>query len=155
MHKVLLLVSLMLSSQLIYAEIAGFPFESEQEEERFREISTELRCLVCQNQSLADSNSAWAQDLRMELYEQVLGGSSRDEIISFMTDRYGEFILYKPPFSSRTLLLWLTPFVCFIFAIAFLVRFSRKAGESVSRQISEDELKEVRGLLRSEDDIPS
>lgn len=151
MHKVVLLFFMMLFPQLIYAEIAGFPFESEQEEERFRELSAELRCLVCQNQSLADSNAALAQDLRTELYEQVLSGNSRDEIISFMTDRYGEFILYKPTFSSRTLLLWLTPFVLLIFAIAFLVRFSRKAGHSASTQITEDELEEVRGLLDEED----
>lgn len=152
MRNIVLLFSMLLFSQLIYAEIAGFPFATEQAEERFRELSAELRCLVCQNQSLADSNAALAQDLRKELYRQVLRGHSRDEIISFMADRYGEFILYKPPFSSRTLLLWVTPFVCLIFAVAFLVRFSRNAGDSASTQISEHELREVRGLLHSEDD---
>jgi cytochrome c-type biogenesis protein CcmH len=150
MHKVILLFFLMLFPHLMYAEIAGFPFESEQEEERFRELSAELRCLVCQNQSLADSNATLAQDLRAELYEQVLSGHSRDEIISFMTARYGEFILYKPIFGSGTLLLWLTPFVFLISAIAFLVRFSRSAKDSASTRISEDELKEVRGLLEEE-----
>lgn len=151
MHKVVLVFFMMLFPPSILAEIAGFPFATEQEEERFRDLSAELRCLVCQNQSLADSNAALAQDLRKELYRQVLSGNSRDEIISFMADRYGEFILYKPAFSSRTLLLWLTPFVCFIFAIAFLVRFSRNGGDSASTRISEDELREVRGLLHSED----
>lgn len=151
MHKFFLCFFMILFPQVIGAEIAGFPFESEQEERRFRELSAELRCLVCQNQSLADSNAALAQDLRRELYEQVVVGNSREEIRSFMTDRYGEFILYKPPFSRETLLLWLSPFVFLGLAVASIIRFSRRAEDSASTQVSEDELKEVRDLLDEED----
>ena len=150
-YRIFLSCILCLLSVSIHAEIAGYPFESETEEQRFRDLSAELRCLVCQNQSLADSNAALAQDLRTELYEQVLSGNSRDEIISFMTDRYGEFILYKPKFNSGTFLLWLTPFVFLFIAVFFLVRFSRKLNKIVEQPVAEAELKEVRALLDDKD----
>ena len=151
MYRILSLFFPVLFTAAVYAEIAGYPFETEQQEQRFRELSAELRCLVCQNQSLADSNAGLAQDLRTELYEQVLNGHSRDEIVSFMTDRYGEFILYKPRFNSGTLLLWLTPFLFFIIAITFLLRFSRKSDQTGETPVSEEELKQVRALLDDEE----
>lgn len=135
-----------------FAEIAGFPFESETEEQRFRELSAELRCLVCQNQSLADSNADLALDLRTELYEQVKSGNSNSEIIGFMTERYGDFILYKPRFSGKTWLLWLTPFLLLLFAVVGLIYFGSKRRQETSEQVSEEELKKVRALLDDEAD---
>ncbi|MBL1140851.1 MAG: cytochrome c-type biogenesis protein CcmH [Proteobacteria bacterium] len=135
----------------VSAEIAGFPFESESQEQRFRDLSTELRCLVCQNQSLADSNAGLAQDLRTELYEQVLSNNSSDEIIRFMTERYGDFILYKPRFATKTLLLWFTPILLFIVAVFFLIRFSKFRNQSQQVQPSEEELKKVRELLKAQE----
>ncbi len=135
----------------VIAEIAGFPFETEAEEQRFRELSTELRCLVCQNQSLADSNAGLAQDLRVELYEQVLSGNSNKQIIDFMTNRYGDFILYKPRFTLKTLFLWLTPITLFIIGVVTLICFSRKQGEYSTEQVSDEELNKIRSLIDSED----
>ena len=141
----------MVFTPLSLAEIAGFPFETEVEEQRFRYLSAELRCLVCQNQSLADSNAGLAQDLRSELYQQVLSGNSNNQIISFMTERYGDFILYKPRFATKTLLLWLTPILLFITAIFFLIRFSKKRNSSHSIQTTEEELQKIRALLKAEE----
>lgn len=134
------------------AEIAGFPFESEAQEQRFRDLSSELRCLVCQNQSLADSNAGLAQDLRSELYEQVLTGNSNNQIISFMTERYGDFILYKPRFATQTLLLWLAPILLFIVGIFCLIRFSKFRNQGQQSQVSEEDLQKIRALLQAEEE---
>ncbi|MFT5395279.1 MAG: cytochrome c-type biogenesis protein CcmH [Gammaproteobacteria bacterium] len=134
------------------AEISGFPFESEAQEQRFRDLSSELRCLVCQNQSLADSNAGLAQDLRSELYEQVLTGNSNNQIISFMTERYGDFILYKPRFATKTLLLWLAPFLLFVVGIFCLIRFSKFRNQGQQTQVSEEDLQKIRALLQAEEE---
>ncbi|MGB1800906.1 MAG: cytochrome c-type biogenesis protein [Gammaproteobacteria bacterium] len=148
--KKVFLFLLLFFSNSVFAEIAGFPFESEAEEQRFRDLSAELRCLVCQNQSLADSNAGLAQDLRTELYEQVLTGNSEDQIINFMTERYGDFILYKPRFAAKNLLLWLGPFLLFIVGIFCLFRFSRLKSQAQQNQATEEELQKIRELLQAQ-----
>lgn len=76
---------------------------------RYDNLINELRCLVCQNQSIADSNAGLASDLRREVHSMLLAGKTDAEILKFMTDRYGDFVLFRPPFVRRTLLLWLAP----------------------------------------------
>jgi cytochrome c-type biogenesis protein CcmH len=88
-------------------------------EKRFIELSSELRCLVCQNQSLLDSDSELANDLKEIIYEKINEGQSNNQIKSFLVERYGEFILFKPLFNMANLLLWVTPLISFIF-IAFI-----------------------------------
>ena len=132
------------------AQIVDFPFESREQETRYRELSEQLRCLVCQNQSLADSNADLAQDLRTELYEQVVEGKSDEHILSFMTARYGEFILYKPRFSVNTVLLWSIPFILLLTGIVSLVRFSRLRREAEWTAPGEQQLKRIRELLEGE-----
>jgi cytochrome c-type biogenesis protein CcmH len=92
-----------------------------QTEQRIRQLSEKLRCLVCQNQSLADSGAELAGDLRRQLHEQVAAGRSDGEIIEFMVQRYGDFVLYEPPFKPTTLLLWIGPFVLLAAAALGLV----------------------------------
>lgn len=82
---------------------------SADQEARFKTLTTELRCLVCQNQTIADSNAALAVDLRNEVQRMLAAGSSDAQIIEFMTARYGDFVLYRPPVKSTTLLLWAAP----------------------------------------------
>lgn len=151
-YKIVCLCLLLFFVTTSFAEIAGFPFESETQEQRFRELASELRCLVCQNQSLADSNAGLAQDLRSELYEQVLTGNSNNQIISFMTERYGDFILYKPRFATKTLLLWLAPILLFIVGIFCLIRFSKFRNQGQQTQVSEEELQKIRALLQAEEE---
>ena len=88
-------------------------------EKRFIELSSELRCLVCQNQSLLDSDSELANDLKEIIYEKINEGQSNNQIKKFLVQRYGEFILFKPLFNVANLLLWATPLISFIF-IAFI-----------------------------------
>lgn len=78
-------------------------------EAQMMEIATELRCVVCQNQTVADSHADLAGDLRQQIRDQLAAGKTPDQVRSFMTDRYGDFVLYKPPFSARTALLWIGP----------------------------------------------
>jgi cytochrome c-type biogenesis protein CcmH len=127
------LLVLVLLSFFVFSSIANEnnPVDI-QTEQRIRQLSEKLRCLVCQNQSLADSNAELAGDLRRQLHEQVAAGRSDGEIIEFMVQRYGDFVLYEPPFKSTTLLLWLGPFVLLAAAALVLVatlRRRRRAAE--------------------------
>jgi cytochrome c-type biogenesis protein CcmH len=92
---------------------------------RYHRIINELRCLQCQNQSIADSNAGLAADLRREVHAMLLAGKSDAEILKFMTDRYGDFVLYRPPFVRRTLLLWLAPALLLAIGAIVAVRVVR------------------------------
>ena len=98
---------------LIIPVIADDPliFSDADEEARYQKLTAELRCVVCQNQNLADSNAPLAQDLRKEIYSMMQAGRTDDEIKQFLIDRYGDFVLYRPPVKSNTLVLWLMPAV--------------------------------------------
>jgi len=97
-----------------------------QTEQRIRQLSEKLRCLVCQNQTLADSNAELAQDLRQQLREQVAAGRSDDQILDYLVQRYGDFVLYEPPFKPITVLLWVGPFVLLAAAALVLVAVLRR-----------------------------
>ena len=92
------------------------------QQKRAVELSEHLRCLVCQNQTIADSNAELAQDLRRQVREQIAQGRSDQEIVAFMVQRYGDFVLYNPPLKSTTLLLWFGPGVLLLAGIAALIR---------------------------------
>jgi cytochrome c-type biogenesis protein CcmH len=93
---------------------------------RMLQIAAELRCLVCQNQTIADSNASLAVDLRRQLTELLRAGKSREEIVQYMTARYGDFVLYRPPLKESTALLWFGPALLFFGALAVLVVVLRR-----------------------------
>lgn len=94
---------------------------------RVVEVSEQLRCLVCQNQSIADSNAELAVDLRNQVIEQVKAGKSNKEIVDYMVERYGDFVLYKPPFKLSTALLWIGPLALFVIGLgAFYINLRRR-----------------------------
>ena len=95
--------------------------------QRVVEVSEQLRCLVCQNQSIAESNAELAVDLRNQVIEQVKAGKTNKEIIDYMVERYGDFVLYKPPFKMTTAILWLGPLALFVIGVgAFYVNLRRR-----------------------------
>jgi cytochrome c-type biogenesis protein CcmH len=94
-------------------------------EARLKPLAEELRCLVCQNQTLADSNAPLAQDLRNEIREMIARGQSDDQIREYLVQRYGDFVLYRPPLKENTLVLWLGPFALLVAAAAMFVRIVR------------------------------
>ena len=92
---------------------------------RVTHLAHELRCLVCQNQSLAESNAPLAQDLSNQIREQVSAGKSDQDVLDFMVQRYGDFVLYRPPFKASTVFLWVGPFLFLVLGFFFLFRFVR------------------------------
>jgi len=90
-------------------------------EARYQKLTEELRCLVCQNQNLADSDAPLAQDLRLEIFEMLEAGRSDEEIKTFLVDRYGDFVLYRPAFGGNTLLLWLLPSLLFLLGLMVVI----------------------------------
>ena len=97
------------------------------DEARYHALIAELRCLVCQNQTIAESNAQLAADLRNQVREQIAAGKTDREIIDFVTARYGDFVLYRPPFKARTWLLWLGPFALLVVVAAIVVTFIRRS----------------------------
>ena len=95
-------------------------------EKRVRDLSSELRCLVCQNQTLADSNAPLAVDLRDQVREQLKAGKSERDVIDFLVARYGDFVLYRPPLKASTVLLWTGPFILLALGVALLARRLRR-----------------------------
>ena len=106
--------------------------QSPETEKRVAALAHELRCLVCQNQTLADSNAPLAVDLRNQIREQLQKGASEREVTDFMVQRYGDFVLYRPPLKASTLLLWTGPFLLLGFGFFLLVRKLRSSHSQVA-----------------------
>ena len=122
------------------AKIESLEFSTPQMEKDYNVLVNELRCLVCQNQNLADSNAELAQDLRKQVYEMLNKGSDRQEVVDYMVTRYGDFVLYRPPFKATTLLLWLGPLALFLIALTVVIVFVRKQKrENVAEIAGEDQ----------------
>ena len=128
-------------------------------EQRARALSKELRCLVCQNQSIDDSNADLARDLRQLVRERLLAGDTDDEILAFATERYGDFVLLRPPMKPSTWLLWYGPVVIFVlagFAVFFYVRRRRsQLHETPENELSADEQARLDRLLERQGADPT
>jgi cytochrome c-type biogenesis protein CcmH len=117
-------------------------------EARLAKLSKELRCLQCQNQTLADSPAGLAADLRREIRVQMKAGKSDQEIVAFLTQRYGDFILYKPRVTFTTYLLWFGPFVLLLGGLYVLFRYIRQRRDSIlEKPLSADERRHAEELL--------
>jgi cytochrome c-type biogenesis protein CcmH len=116
------------------------------------ELAAQLRCLVCQNQSIAESNAGLAADLRNQLREQIAAGKTDAEIVDYMTARYGDFVLYKPPFKATTALLWLGPVLLLIVGALFASRLLRARRAAVSPLSAQDHARAERLLAGANKD---
>jgi len=144
--RVLVLALCLVASMLAQA-VDPLPFKDRAEEVRFQALTKQLRCLVCQNESLADSNAPLAADLRRDVFEQMEAGKSDDEIKAWLTARYSDFVLYDPPLHGATLLLWFGPAIVLLFgagAIFLIVRRRARILPLASRT--------VRSLVDPKDD---
>ena len=148
-----MLMMLFCSINLIptYAAIEAVEFNSPELSSRYQALIAELRCTVCQNQNLADSDAELAKDLRRKTEEMLKAGQSDEDILSYMRDRYGDFVLYRPPLNTTTYLLWLGPFVLLISASAgLLISIKRKQTANQlehQNEISISSLENARKLL--------
>lgn len=117
-------------------------------ETRLKHLAVELRCLVCQNQTLADSNAPLAEDLRREVREMIAKDMSDKEIIDFLVARYGDFVLYRPPLKATTTLLWVGPFILLILgAGALVMTLRRRAHKVIDVPVTDEEHRRVEQLL--------
>jgi cytochrome c-type biogenesis protein CcmH len=124
-------------------------------ESRARALSAELRCLVCQNQSIDESDAPLARDLRLLIREQLQRGSSDAEVKRYIVSRYGDFVLLKPPFTLRTLLLWTLPFLFLITGILFLLSRSARGFATLEAPLTEEERHRLERLAGPAGDTPS
>lgn len=130
MNRLLKVLSLglMLLTFNVQAVIELYEFNTPQQEALYHQMIQELRCVVCQNQNLAESNAPIAQDLRRQLHKLITeNNADKQQIVDYMTERYGDFVLYKPPLQANTLLLWLGPILLLFFALFLGVQFIKRS----------------------------
>ena len=129
------------------APIETYTFESAEQEEIFYKLSDELRCLVCQNQNIAESNADLAKDLRREIYNMINEGQSEEQIIDFMVQRYGDYVLYRPPMKPLTWLLWFGPAIVFLFGVYYAIKRFRSLSTDVPQSdLSEQDIERIKRL---------
>ncbi|MUK61050.1 cytochrome c-type biogenesis protein CcmH [Aliivibrio fischeri] len=139
--------------QASYATIDLYKFDSPEQEQQFKELGQTLRCPKCQNNNIADSSAELAQDMRHKVYEMTKQGKSDDEIISYMIDRYGNFVTYDPPLTVGTLVLWLGPLSVLVFGFGLIVMRSRKTSaekEAKSEEWDNEHEERLNALLNED-----
>ena len=146
----ILLICLLASVVMAQVQEEEVPSDDPVIEQRLANLSKELRCLQCQNQTLADSPAGLAADLRREIRAQMKAGKSDQEIIAFLTQRYGDFILYKPRVTYTTYLLWFGPFVLLLSGLYVLFRYIKQRRDLIpEKPLSADERRRAEELLAS------
>ncbi len=142
-----LLVVLLPAAYAIKIEFHSF--KNTQQEKLYLQLIAELRCVKCQNQNLAESNAELAKDMRDKTYEMVINGGSRADVVDYMTARYGDFVLYRPPFKAKTLILWLAPPLFLFISLFFLFKLIRNQKKEEPEILSDTDRESVRELLNS------
>lgn len=139
--------------QVSHAQVDTYQFETDAQAERFRRLSNEFRCPMCQNTSLTGSTGGVAEDLRREIYRMIVAGRTDAEIEQFMFERYGDFIFYRPRLRADTVLLWFGPVVFLllgVWVIRGIVRRSRAATPTAGAPLDPDEQRRLDELLKQE-----
>lgn len=124
-------------------------FETAEQKAIYTVLTEELRCLVCANQTLADSKAPLAKDLRGNIYEMVSAGQSREEIIDYMVSRYGQYVLYRPRMSADTLFLWFGPFLAALAAFVFVIVVIKLKARQKPDIYPDEQLQKVKSLLKN------
>ncbi len=146
----IVLLALLLGSTAAHAAIEAYHFQTKEQEQRFYKLTHELRCLVCQNEDLADSNADLAADLRGKVRDMILAGKTDKEIVDYMVARYGDFVLYKPPLMGTTVLLWFGPLILALVGVVVVVMVIRRRSVEPQPELSEDEHRRAEALLHQD-----
>ncbi|MDP1665739.1 MAG: cytochrome c-type biogenesis protein CcmH [Methylobacter sp.] len=154
--KYLSIILLLILSGIACAGVEYRQFANSDQQEAYETLTSELRCLVCQNQTIADSNAELAADLRRQVYEMLQQGKSKQDIAQFMTDRYGDFVLYNPPFKAKTGVLWIGPVVFLLIGLIVVFLFARRKKTASVLQANTgnenaEKLAKIRNLLEKGD----
>jgi cytochrome c-type biogenesis protein CcmH len=152
-RRLLFVLTLLLLSQSAFSyTLAEFKFDDPKKAEDYHALIEQMRCLVCQNESMAASNADLAQDLRKEIYEMMQAGKSKDDIVKFMVARYGDFVLYSPPVKPSTYPIWFGPLLIFLVGGVVLYLNLRKKSKTREAELSEDEQQRLDSLLKQSSD---
>ena len=151
-HRRLLFLVILLATftSAMAAGLEAFDFNGNVNEDRYKHLIAELRCLVCQNQSLADSDAGLAHDLRREVWELMDQGQSDAQIVEFLVTRYGDFVLYNPPVKPSTYILWYGPFVLLAIGLLMLLRTLRRRSKQTESGFSAEEQERLKQILGSD-----
>ena len=159
MIKTLLFSTALLFSVSASAAIDALNFSSPQQEDDYHELTQELRCPQCQNNNIADSNAVIAVDMRGKVFELLQEGKSKQDVVQYMVDRYGNFVTYDPPLTPVTMILWGAPILFILLGVLVLFRRKRSQGESVSQTaenannvLTEEQQNRLNTLLNKEND---
>ncbi len=150
-------MALVLFAGLAPAQTAGL---SDEQDRRYYQLIGELRCLVCQNQTIAESTAPLAVDLKQQVKKQLAEGKSNQQITTYLTDRYGDFVLYRPPFKATTALLWLGPFLLMLAGLLWALQFMRKTRAPALAPMTDEAavqklLDQTRAALAAQDHVGS
>lgn len=148
--RVLSFLGALLLSFSVLASSEVLRFDNDTQEQQFRELTMQLRCPKCQNNSIADSNSMIASDMRQKVYELMQQGQTKEQIVDYMVDRYGYFVTYEPPITPFTLLLWLLP-ALFLAAGGWMIIRRAHRIKSVKEPMSEQDKKRLQTMLGREE----
>ncbi|MDG0801032.1 cytochrome c-type biogenesis protein CcmH [Pectobacterium polaris] len=148
--RVLSFLGALLLSFSVLASSEVLRFDNDTQEQQFRELTMQLRCPKCQNNSIADSNSMIASDMRQKVYELMQQGQTKEQVVDYMVDRYGYFVTYEPPITPFTLLLWLLPALFLALGAGMIIRRARRI-RSAKEPMSEQDKKRLQTLLGHEE----
>lgn len=153
MYQFPLTLLLLVLTLPLFAEYETYTFETPEQERTYKKLIEELRCLVCQNQNIAGSNADLAQDLRKKTFEQVSQGKNEEQVVEWMVERYGDFVLYRPPVKATTLFLWAGPFLFLLIAFVVVWRIGRARRKQTSKPqpVDENSLKQAREMLEKKE----
>jgi len=153
MRQLFLYLTLLLVVAPAWSGIEIHQFKTPEQEARYKHLTTTLRCLVCQNENLADSNATLARQLRAQIFKMLNDGASDKQIVDYMVSRYGNFVLYNPPLIPSTYLLWIGPFILLLFGIIIMQIVIRR-NRTQKRVIDSDTYNKASALLTDEESKP-
>jgi cytochrome c-type biogenesis protein CcmH len=146
MKTFIVVVFAMLVTSANAGPVITYDFASVEQEALFNKLSDELRCLVCQNQAISDSDADLAKDLRDEIYGMLQQGKGEDEIVEFMVARYGDFVLYRPPMKPVTWLLWFGPAIVLIIGFFIVMRIVSKQKQAAAVEMNAEDIERLKAL---------
>ena len=150
MKKILFFLTALFCSVSACASIDVLNFTSQEQEKEYQQLTQELRCPQCQNNNIADSNATIAVDMRAKVFELLQEGKSKQQVVDYMVQRYGNFVTYDPPLTAATIMLWVLPLLLVLFGIALVLRRRPKIQNAIQNQEQNVSVEQMESLTDAE-----
>lgn len=150
MKKILFFLTALFCSLSAWASIDVLNFTSQEQEKEYQQLTQELRCPQCQNNNIADSNATIAVDMRAKVFELLQEGKSKQQVVDYMVQRYGNFVTYDPPLTAATIMLWVLPLLLVLFGIALVLRRRPKIQNAIQNQEQNVSVEQMESLTDAE-----